>query len=315
MGKNGAEGDRSKISALAGYLPASLRNRTARGESQNPVRNKVLAAVVATGAFVAVGSPIVANAGDEAPESSKTVTPMAQQQPLSAAVNGTPQAPASVELRGAKSPDQGAAAPQKLEKSKAVADEKAAAEAERKAAERKEAQRKAIAEQIKMKKAFAEKAAAQAKKAKAEPKKAAQGAAAPAAKAADSNGKAKFVDGRLTSGYHSRGGSHAGIDIGADMGTPIYAPAGGKVISSGPASGFGKWVRVEHGGGMVTVYGHIQSSAVNVGDVVHKGDKIATVGSRGQSTGPHLHFEVRHGAGGTETNPIPWLKDKGITVE
>lgn len=300
MGKNGDEGDQNKISALAGYLPTSLRNRMTRGENQNPVRNKVLAAVVATGAFVAVGSPIVAGMGDEAKDSSQTVTPMAQQKPLSAAVNGTPTAPASVELRGAKSPDQGAQAPQNLDKSKAMAEKKAAAEAERKAE-----QRKAVEEQIQKKKAFAAKAAAEAKKA--EPKKAAQAAPAPAPapKAAESKGSPKFVDGHLTSGYHTRGGSHAGIDIGADMGTPIYAPTGGKVISSGPASGFGKWVRIEHGGGKVTVYGHIHSSAVSVGDTVKKGEKIATVGSRGQSTGPHLHFEVR--VSGTPVDPLRYL--------
>ncbi len=315
MGNNGDEGDKSKLSALTGYLPESLRNRASHNDSRNPVRNKVLAAVVATGAFVAVGSPIVAGAGDEPKDSGQAVTPMAAQKPLSAAVNGTPEAPASVELRGAKAPEKDVAPPKKLDKSQAAA-EKARAEKEA-------AQRKAVQEQVRLKKAYADKMAAKAKKAegekakaeKAEPKKPAQAAPAPAPKAAGAEASTKFVDGRLTSGYHTRGGSHAGIDIGADMGTPIYAPTGGKVISSGPASGFGKWVRIEHGGGMVTVYGHIQSSAVNVGDTVKAGEKIATVGSRGQSTGPHLHFEVRQGVGGSETNPIPWLKDKGISID
>lgn len=340
MGKNGDEGGHSRISSLRGYLPSSLRNSTSQHDSRTPVRNKVLAAVVATGAFVAVGQPFLAGS-DESDNSGNSVQAVAAQKPLQAAVNGTPEAPASVELRGAQPPEGTAPQPGDLDKSQATDKKRAEAEQAKKDAEqakkdlqRKEAQRKAVEEQIQLKKAFAEKAAekAAAKKAAAEKaaaekaaaekaaaKKAAEKAAAekapaPAAKAAAT--PATLAEGgRLTSGYHTRGGSHAGIDIGADMGSPIYAPAGGEVISSGPASGFGKWVRIEHGGGKVTVYGHIQSSQVSVGQQVDAGQQIATVGSRGQSTGPHLHFEVRAGAGGQESNPIPWLKNQGITIE
>ncbi len=70
------------------------------------------------------------------------------------------------------------------------------------------------------------------------------------------------------------------------------AVADGEVIDSGPASGFGMWVRLKHADGTITVYGHINTSTVTVGQKVMAGDQIATVGNRGFSTGPHLHFEV-----------------------
>lgn len=120
------------------------------------------------------------------------------------------------------------------------------------------------------------------------------------------------VSGVLTSTYGPRGSSHHnGIDIGASIGTPIYATAAGKVISAGPASGFGQWVRVQHDDGTITVYGHVDTYIVSVGQRVSAGQQVATVGNRGQSTGPHLHFEVWDPSG-RQVDPQAWLRKNGV---
>ncbi|MGH3905173.1 MAG: M23 family metallopeptidase, partial [Pseudonocardiaceae bacterium] len=84
------------------------------------------------------------------------------------------------------------------------------------------------------------------------------------------------------------------------------------VINSGPASGFGLWVRVQHDDGTITVYGHIDETLVDVGQRVAAGEQIATVGNRGNSTGPHLHFEVL--LGGSKADPLEWLRDNGADI-
>ncbi|EME22886.1 M23 family metallopeptidase [Rhodococcus triatomae] len=120
--------------------------------------------------------------------------------------------------------------------------------------------------------------------------------------------------GTYTSGFGARWGElHAGVDIANAIGTPIYAVADGVVIDSGPASGFGMWVRLQHADGTITVYGHIDSSLVSVGQQVMAGDQIARMGNRGFSTGPHLHFEV-HIGGVNKIDPIPWLATRGISL-
>jgi murein DD-endopeptidase MepM/ murein hydrolase activator NlpD len=121
------------------------------------------------------------------------------------------------------------------------------------------------------------------------------------------------VQGRLTSTYGPRGGTiHYGIDIANSIGTPIVSAMAGTVINSGPASGFGLWVRVQHSGGLITVYGHINTSLVSVGQRVGAGEQIATLGNRGESTGPHLHFEVHQD--GSKINPLPWLRSRGVSI-
>ena len=121
-----------------------------------------------------------------------------------------------------------------------------------------------------------------------------------------------MVTGRVTSGFGGRWGSfHAGLDIAAPIGTPIHVPLAGTVISSGPASGFGLWVRVRHPDGTITAYGHINRSLVRVGQRVSAGQEIAEVGNRGQATGPHLHIEVVT-PGGVKINPQPWLNQHRI---
>lgn len=120
--------------------------------------------------------------------------------------------------------------------------------------------------------------------------------------------------GQFTSGFGSRWGvQHNGIDIANSIGTPIYATASGVVIESGPASGFGMWVRLRHGDGTISVYGHINTSLVSAGQRVSAGEQIATIGNRGQSTGPHLHFEIWLG-GVQKINPLTWLHAHGVEL-
>lgn len=86
---------------------------------------------------------------------------------------------------------------------------------------------------------------------------------------------------------------HTGIDIGCSAGKNIVAAASGKVIMSQWYGGYGNCVMIDHGGGIVTLYGHASKLLVSKGQVVKQGQVIALVGSTGRSTGPHLHFEVR----------------------
>ena len=86
---------------------------------------------------------------------------------------------------------------------------------------------------------------------------------------------------------------HSGLDIGSDYGVPICAAASGVVIEAGWIGGYGNTVMIEHGSGVVTLYGHNESLAVSVGQSVNQGDVVAYCGSTGNSTGPHCHFEVR----------------------
>ena len=135
---------------------------------------------------------------------------------------------------------------------------------------------------------------------------------APAAPApAAAGGGVRILSGPVTSGFGGRWGTvHQGLDIAAPIGTPIHVPMAGVVISSGPASGFGMWVRVQHSDGTITVYGHINRSFVQVGQRVATGQVIAETGNRGQSTGPHLHIGVMQN--GVYVNPKPWLDARGF---
>lgn len=103
------------------------------------------------------------------------------------------------------------------------------------------------------------------------------------------------------------GGSkfHSGIDIGGDYGMEIKAARGGVVSHAGWIDGYGNTVMIEHGGGLVTLYGHNQSLAVSVGQTVKQGQVIAYCGSTGNSTGPHCHFEVR--LNGEPVSPYDYL--------
>jgi len=86
---------------------------------------------------------------------------------------------------------------------------------------------------------------------------------------------------------------HAGVDLAAARDTPVRAVLAGVARVVHSAYGYGLHVLLDHGGGLVTLYAHLASTAVNTGDAVGAGEVIGTVGSTGNSTGPHLHFEVR----------------------
>jgi len=120
--------------------------------------------------------------------------------------------------------------------------------------------------------------------------------------------------GIFTSGFGYRWGVlHAGIDLANSIGTPIRAVSDGVVIDAGPTAGYGMWVKLRHADGTVTLYGHVNTTLVSVGQRVMAGDQIATMGNRGNSTGPHLHFEVL--LGGTQRiDPVPWLAKRGLSV-
>ncbi len=119
---------------------------------------------------------------------------------------------------------------------------------------------------------------------------------------AHSTGLAWPLQGAVTSEYGPRwGGFHPGIDIADPTGTPIHAANAGQVIYAGWESGYGNFVLVDHGGGIVTGYAHQSEIAVTQGQAVAQGQVIGFVGSTGDSTGPHLHFEVR--VNGSTENP------------
>jgi murein DD-endopeptidase MepM/ murein hydrolase activator NlpD len=146
---------------------------------------------------------------------------------------------------------------------------------------------------------------------------AAEAAAAEAAREAARPKAVLPVDGaRFTSGYGGRWGTfHYGIDLAAPMRTPEYAAMDGVVLRAGSASGFGLAVYVLHENGDVTVYGHMDQILVEPGQYVEAGETIALLGNRGQSTGPHLHFEVhRGGMNGKRIDPVPWLAERGVEV-
>ena len=112
---------------------------------------------------------------------------------------------------------------------------------------------------------------------------------------------------RLTSPFGPRWGRfHAGNDMAAPTGTPVYAPADGIVIKAGWAGAYGRLIKIQHEFGYETRYGHLSAIYVKEGQRVSRGDKIGAIGSTGRSTGPHLHYEIR--ANGNAVNPFKYIK-------
>lgn len=113
------------------------------------------------------------------------------------------------------------------------------------------------------------------------------------------------------------GGPHNGIDLSIPSGTPIYAPMAGKVVGVGSMYkngrwyGYGRWIAIDHGNGMVTLYGHLSSQSVKKGVTVKVGEKIGAVGSTGYSTGSHLHFSV---FSAKSYKVVPSSKVKGVYI-
>ena len=117
---------------------------------------------------------------------------------------------------------------------------------------------------------------------------------------------------RMSSGYGMRNHPvlrrrkhHAGVDLAAPTGTPVYATANGLVGRADWFSSYGLYISIDHGADLETRYAHLSRLAVAAGDRVEKGDLIGYVGSTGRSTGPHLHYEVR--VDGVAVNPIPYM--------
>jgi murein DD-endopeptidase MepM/ murein hydrolase activator NlpD len=122
------------------------------------------------------------------------------------------------------------------------------------------------------------------------------------------------VKGRLTSsfGYRAspfgRGSDmHLGMDMAAPVGTPVYAPASGLVLSADwSGNGYGLMITIDHGFGLTTRYAHLSEVLVEAGQQIEKGFLIAKIGNTGRSTGPHLHFETV--LGGVAVDPMTFLR-------
>lgn len=112
---------------------------------------------------------------------------------------------------------------------------------------------------------------------------------------------------RLTSNYGSRWGRmHQGTDFAGPVGTPIYATADGVVIENGWVNGYGRMIKIQHEFGIETRYAHLSASRVQLGQRVSRGDRIGDMGNTGNSTGPHLHYEIR--VGGQAVNPMIYIR-------
>ena len=98
---------------------------------------------------------------------------------------------------------------------------------------------------------------------------------------------------------------HQGMDIATPHGQPVYAPSDGTVVFAGNEGGYGKVLVMDHGYGVKTRYGHLSEIHVRLGQRVSRGDKVASVGNTGRSTGPHLHYEVR--VNGIPENPRKFI--------
>jgi murein DD-endopeptidase MepM/ murein hydrolase activator NlpD len=123
----------------------------------------------------------------------------------------------------------------------------------------------------------------------------------------------KPAQGTVSSEFgHRWGTQHEGIDIAAGSGSPVRAATDGVVKKASWYGGYGNAVIIDHGAGVQTLYGHNSALNVKPGDRVQAGQVIAKVGSTGDSTGPHLHFEVQ--VDGKAVNPRPWLKKHGLAL-
>lgn len=183
--------------------------------------------------------------------------------------------------------------------------------ADRKAADRKAAERKA-AEKRAAEKQAAEKAAAQKKREK-------QRAAAPQAERATSGASAPVAASPSTP-YRAAGSSwskgyHTGVDFAVPTGTAVKSVAAGRVVSAGWGGSYGYQVVIRHTDGKYSQYGHLSALSVKAGQQVGAGQRIARSGSTGNSTGPHLHFEVRTGPGfGSDIDPLAYLRARGVRI-
>ncbi|MEE1926649.1 M23 family metallopeptidase [Streptomyces sp. TRM 70351] len=131
---------------------------------------------------------------------------------------------------------------------------------------------------------------------------------------------APVTGGNVTTGYKSGGamwssGKHSGIDFAAATGTPVNSIGAGTIVTAGWGGSYGNNIVVRHTDGTYTQYGHLSAMDVAVGEKVGSGEQIGRVGSTGNSTGPHLHFEARTTpAYGSDMDPMNYLRDKGVPL-
>ncbi|WP_369198786.1 M23 family metallopeptidase [Streptomyces djakartensis] len=176
-------------------------------------------------------------------------------------------------------------------------------------------------------------AAAQAKAAKAEAVKAEKAAKAAAVKAAAKKAAAKkaapsWVDPvkkyKLSASFAQNGGmwahKHSGQDFAVPTGTQVFATHGGTVVKAGgngagDGPAYGNAIVIKHGNGTYSQYAHLSKVKVHVGQIVKTGQEIARSGNTGNSSGPHLHFEIRTTPNyGSAVDPVKFLRAKGVTV-
>ncbi|MDT0346828.1 M23 family metallopeptidase [Streptomyces litchfieldiae] len=128
------------------------------------------------------------------------------------------------------------------------------------------------------------------------------------------------VEGALGTAYGVAGSSwssgyHTGVDFPVGTGTPVKAITDGEVVTAGSGGAYGNEVVIRHADGHYSQYAHLSSISVSVGQTVGTGDQIGLSGSTGNSTGPHLHFEVRTGPDyGSDVDPLAYLRANGVTI-
>jgi murein DD-endopeptidase MepM/ murein hydrolase activator NlpD len=113
--------------------------------------------------------------------------------------------------------------------------------------------------------------------------------------------------------FRGRGAFHKGVDFAGKRGGPVIAVADGVVTFSGKQNGYGNLVEIRHKNGLMTRYGHCQKRLVKEGDLIEQGQTIATIGSTGRSTGPHVHFEVL--VGGIQVDPLNYIDRTNIAAD
>ncbi|MFF1380993.1 transglycosylase family protein [Streptomyces sp. NPDC058308] len=179
--------------------------------------------------------------------------------------------------------------------------------AEKRAAEKQAAEKRAAAKKAAERRA-AEKAAAEKKREKSRSSQAsAPGAVAPV-------GASPSTPYRAAGGSWSKG-YHTGVDFPVSTGTSVKAVAAGRVVSAGWGGSYGYQVVIRHTDGKYSQYGHLSALSVKAGQQVGAGQRIARSGSTGNSTGPHLHFEVRTGPGfGSDVDPLAYLRARGVRI-
>jgi murein DD-endopeptidase MepM/ murein hydrolase activator NlpD len=128
------------------------------------------------------------------------------------------------------------------------------------------------------------------------------------------------VNGQIVSRFGDRsdplsgeGGFHAGVDLTASMGTPVYAAADGIVSAAQFANRYGRAILIDHGHGMATLYAHLSNFEIVPGEEVRRGQLIGHSGASGRVSGPHLHFEVRQG--GNPVNPSHYLSKSTVLAQ